>query len=335
MPAVSFTDVTNDSDDHRGARTADFVGVVGKVLITLGLLLLAFVVYQLWGTSFEESRAQSDLAKSFSSQVAATDTTLPDTTTDTTPNTNDSRPDTTASYPEQAIRGKAIGRITIPKIDVNKWIVAGVDWNSLKKGPGVYLDGPLPGQKGNSSIAGHRTTFGAPFERVDELKEGDVITIETRQGTFGYVVTWTKIVRPDDLSVLEPDPSVESSITLISCTPKFSSSKRIIIRANIAPDNPTPVKPATPLIDSVDPTDAESLTSQPLSAGWMHDTGGVVPALILGVLLLIIWRIPRLTRRRLSTFPARLGVVAVSILLFLPTLFFFFQNVSKLVPTNL
>lgn len=331
MPAVSFTVVTNDSDDRAGSRTADFIGFVGKVLITLGLLLLAFVAYQLWGTSFEESRAQSDLAKSFSSQVASSDTSLPSSTTDT----DNSDPSTTVTYPARAIRGKAIGRISIPKIDVSKWIVAGVDWESLKKGPGVYLDGPLPGQKGNSSIAGHRTTFGSPFERVDELKAGDVITVETREGTFGYVVSWTKVVKPNDFSVLEPDPSVESSITLISCTPKFSSSKRIIIRANIAPDNPTPVKPATPLINSVDSSQVEELSTQPLSAGWFHDTDGVIPASILGVMLLVIWRLPRITRRRWPTFTGRIGTVGVSALLFLPTLFFFFQNISKLVPTNL
>lgn len=332
MPAVSFTAVTNDSDDRGRDLVGDFTGFIGKVLIVVGLLLLSFVAYQLWGTSFEESRAQSQLAASFSSQVQGPTDTTPDSVT---PGTTTPGSPTTSTAPMKYTKlkkGSAIGRIKIPKIGVDKWIVAGIDFSSLKKGPGLYLDRPQPGQRGNAVIAGHRTTFGAPFERIDELKVGDVITVETRQGTFGYVVASTTVVRPTDLSALDPDPSIKSSITLVSCTPKYSASKRIIVRANIAPDNPTPIKPATPLIDSIGSVSGDA---NPLVAGWFHDTGGVLPASILAVALLLISRIPRLLRKRWNTFPARVGAYALTVVVFSPTLFFFFQNISRLVPTNL
>lgn len=301
--------VTHASENRKRNFLATGIGFLGKTLIVLGLLLLAFVGYQLWGTSLEESRAQSDLASSFSSEVQQTETSI--------------------AAPKPVIRGGAVGRIVIPKIGVDKWIVAGVDWKSLKKGPGLYPDGPLPGQRGNAAIAGHRTTFGAPFERIDELVPGDIITIETREGTFGYVVASSKVVRANDVSVLKADPSVESSITLISCWPKYTASRRIIIRANIAPDNTTPVKSATPLVESI------GVSNGPLVGGWFHDAGGILPASILGAALLAIALIPRIARRRWASIPARIATVLVTSAIFLPTLYYFFQNVSRLVPTNL
>lgn len=301
--------VTDASENRQRNLVATGIGLLGKTLIVLGLLLLAFVGYQLWGTSLEESRAQSNLASSFSSEAQQTETSI--------------------AKPKPVIRGGAVGRIVIPKIGVDKWIVAGVDWKSLKKGPGLYPDGPLPGQRGNAAIAGHRTTFGAPFERVDELVPGDIITIETREGTFGYIVASSKVVRANDLSVLKADPMVESSITLISCWPKYTASRRIIIRANIAPDNVTAVKPSTPLIDTIGASDS------PLVGGWFHDKGGIVPASILGIALLVISLVPRLVRRRWATIPARMATLVFTTAIFLPTLYYFFQNVSRLVPTNL
>ena len=84
----------------------------------------------------------------------------------------------------------------IPKIGVDKIVVEGVGRNDLRKGPGHYPDTPMPGQPGNAAIAGHRTTYGAPFNRIDELEPGDEILVTTLQGPFTYEVTGTEIVTP-------------------------------------------------------------------------------------------------------------------------------------------
>lgn len=87
----------------------------------------------------------------------------------------------------------------------------------LKKGPGHYPGTPLPGQPGNSGIAGHRTTYGAPFSELQRLEAGDDILVTTRQGQFRYEVDRTVVVRPDQVEVL--DPTEEARLTLTTCTP--------------------------------------------------------------------------------------------------------------------
>ena len=95
--------------------------------------------------------------------------------------------------------GDAIGLIRIPKIGLDRAIVQGVTVPDLRKGPGHYPDSPMPGQLGNAAIAGHRTTYGAPFNRLDELVAGDEITIVTLAGTFHYPVTEQLVVSPRDV----------------------------------------------------------------------------------------------------------------------------------------
>ena len=140
-------------------------------------------------------------------------------------------------YPEP---GEAIARIIIPSIDVDAIVVAGVDVEDLRKGPGHYSTTPLPGQPGNAAIAGHRTTYGAPFGRLAELNAGDAIIVETLQGRFRYRVLpgqagmaghalGFRIVAPTALEVL--DDMGDNRLTLTSCHPKYSSKKRIIVHA--------------------------------------------------------------------------------------------------------
>ena len=127
--------------------------------------------------------------------------------------------------------GRPAPRIEIPKIGVDKIVVAGVALSDLRKGPGHYPNTPLPGQLGNAAIAGHRTTYGAPFFRVDELAAGDEIIVTTVQGTFRYLVTEIKIVKPTDFSVLDPTP--DATLTLTSCNPRYSSRQRIVVKARL------------------------------------------------------------------------------------------------------
>ena len=123
-------------------------------------------------------------------------------------------------------------KITIPEIEV-EWIVnEGTDYITLREGPGHYIGSALPGEVGKCIIAGHRTTYGAPFNRVDVLEEGDEILIETLGNEdFTYIVTDNFDVIPTDMSVL--DTTDYPSLILSTCTPKYFATRRLIIFAEI------------------------------------------------------------------------------------------------------
>ena len=129
----------------------------------------------------------------------------------------------------QPLKGDAIARIEIPAIGVDEYVVEGTDLDSLRKGPGHYPETPLPGERGTSAIAGHRTTYGAPFRHIDELDPGDRIIIDMPDGRFVYRVEESKIVDDQDLSVLEPVGY--RRLMLSACHPLYSAAQRIIVYA--------------------------------------------------------------------------------------------------------
>ena len=133
--------------------------------------------------------------------------------------------------PPTAPEGEAVARIVIPRIDLDKTVVEGVTTSALKKGPGHYPGTPLPGQPGNAAIAGHRTTYGAPFGDLDKLEENDLIYVTTVQGSFAYRVTDTLIVSPRDVWVL--DPTDDNRLTLTTCHPKWTARQRMIVVAEL------------------------------------------------------------------------------------------------------
>jgi len=123
-------------------------------------------------------------------------------------------------------------KISIPAIDVEWLVKEGTDRATLKQGPGHYTGSALPGENGTCVIAGHRTTYGAPFNRLDELKKGDEIILETAGNEkFTYIVTGQEAVIPTDLSVLKNTDY--PSLVLSTCTPKFYSTRRLIIYARM------------------------------------------------------------------------------------------------------
>ena len=122
--------------------------------------------------------------------------------------------------------------IQIPKIGVNWAFVEGVQLSDLAMGPGHYPGTPLPGQIGNAAIAGHRTTHGAPFFRVNELAPGDKINIQTLAGKYTYVVYKQPFaVKPTAYYVVANTKSAQ--LTLTSCNPRYSAAERIIIKAKL------------------------------------------------------------------------------------------------------
>lgn len=218
---------------HPVRRTAN---ATGRVLVTVGTLLLLFVAYQLWGTGFYEAREQSKLKSEIHKEIAkarAASKAVAGTTTTTVP----------AVAPPT---GDGIGLIHIPKIGVDRAIVEGVGVPDLRKGPGHYPDSPMPGQIGNAAIAGHRTTYGAPFNRIDELAPGDDITIVTVAGTFHYSVTGQLIVTPKQTEVLDPTP--DATLTLTTCNPKYSARERLVVKARLdVAKSPKPAAPVVPV----------------------------------------------------------------------------------------
>jgi sortase A len=135
------------------------------------------------------------------------------------------------SYRLESKRGEAIGRIRVPRMDVNMILVNGTDHETLKKGPGRDLRTFMPGENRLVYIAGHRTTYLAPFSHIDRLKVGDRVTIEVPYATFIYSVTHHRIVAATDLSVLR-SPRHEL-LELQACHPRFFASHRYIAYARL------------------------------------------------------------------------------------------------------
>ena len=129
--------------------------------------------------------------------------------------------------------GDSLTRIKIPALGVDVVVVEGTSASALRAGAGHYPETPLPCDLGNVGIAGHRTTYGKPFNQIDRLKAGDSIILQTPLGTCTYQVAKNPfVVLPNDFSVVAPPPDPSARwLTLTSCHPKGSASHRIIVRA--------------------------------------------------------------------------------------------------------
>jgi len=126
----------------------------------------------------------------------------------------------------EPLEGDAIGKVTIPAIGVSEFVVEGTDTGNLRKGPGHYPSTPLPGERGTAAIAGHRTTYGAPFRRLDDLRPGQRIAVDLPYGRFVYRVERTRIVDDQDLSVLRRVGY--DRLVLTACHPLYSAAERIV-----------------------------------------------------------------------------------------------------------
>lgn len=135
-------------------------------------------------------------------------------------------------FSERLRDGQPIGRISIPAIDAEHVVIQGTDEADLKLGPGHYPESALPGQGRTVAIAGHRTTYGAPFNRIDDIDVGDPITMEMPYGRFSYEVTKTKIVDPTDTEIVEDRG--RDRLVLTSCHPLYSAAQRYAITADLS-----------------------------------------------------------------------------------------------------
>jgi sortase A len=322
-------------------RLARVLGAIGRTCITAGVLILLFVAYQLWGTGIREAQAQNALESEFEERIVDVE----DTTTTTVPDQPDAPAETPAATeplppPPPPADGDAVARLRIPDIDVDKIVVEGVQVSDLKRGPGHYPDSPLPGQPGNAAIAGHRTTYGAPFNRLDELEQGDEILVTTAQGAFRYEVQRQLIVNPDQVEVL--DEFGDDRLTLTACHPKYSARQRIVVVASLVGDaapGPTtgPSGDGNPGNDSGIGSDGDASDdgdgdggAQTIDAGLGGERATAWPAIMLGVACALIWIAAWLLGKLWRKWPAYL----VGLPVFLVVLFFFFENFSRLLPAN-
>jgi sortase A len=186
----------------------------GELCITAGLLLLLFVAYELWGTGRYTQDQQNRLGQELS---------------------QDWRNDRVTT--EHIKLGHGLALIRIPRLG-DKYhfvVIEGVSVADLRKGPGHYPGTALPGQIGNFVVSGHRTTYQAPFNRIDQLRDGDKILIDTRTKQYVYRVTGHKIVLPTEVDVTAPVPfhpkekPTQRLITLTTCHPKYSAARRLIV----------------------------------------------------------------------------------------------------------
>jgi sortase A len=121
--------------------------------------------------------------------------------------------------------------VRIERIGGDFVLVDGTADDDLRKGPGIYDDVPFPGAPGTTAIAGHRTTYGAPFRRIDKLERGDEVVVEMPYGRFTYQVEETRIVAPTEVSVVERVGF--DRLVLSACHPLYSAAKRIVVFARL------------------------------------------------------------------------------------------------------
>ena len=306
-------------------RVARVVGGIGRTLIGVGLLLLLFVAYQLWGTSIQEARAQDRLGNEFEAALS---------TTTTTTTVGSGRPSssttTVVEAPPPPIEGDPVAQIRIPKIGVTRYVVEGVGVADLKKAPGHYPMTPMPGQVGNAAIAGHRTTYGQPFYRLNELEPGDEIEVQTLQGTFTYVVDGKTVVQPSQIEVLEQ--TEEARLTLTTCEPRYSASRRLIITA-LLQEEPLPASRPVSTSGPTTDDDGEEPTGQAVleGAGLSGDPTARWPTIWWGLATALAGLVTYLAVRRWR----RKLLYLLGAPVFFLLLFIFFENVSRLLPANI
>ncbi len=131
-----------------------------------------------------------------------------------------------------AADGSAVGRIAIPRIGASFVVVKGTSTEDLKSGPGIYSETPFPGVDGTTAIAGHRTTYLAPFRHIDALVPGSRIMLNMPYAHFLYTVVGHRVVSPSDVQAAEAEVGY-SRLVLSACTPLFSAAKRLLVFARL------------------------------------------------------------------------------------------------------
>ena len=226
-----------------GGRRSHRLRLAGDLLLIVGGLLLA---YPFWSAAYAQVQ-QSRLDSTYREQSAAFVETIT-ATVDTRPRglSDEQLLRRLAARFERSLKpGEPIGRLRIPRIGVNRLVQQGVggrlamdpdgDRSLLHSGPVHYAVTPLPGAGEPFAVSGHRTTYGAPFYKLDKLRKGDPIFVETPYGKFRYAVAKTTTVSPSDVGVLRDRGY---GLVLTTCTPPYSAKQRLIVWATLEKARP-------------------------------------------------------------------------------------------------
>ncbi len=330
-------------------RWAHVVGRAGAAFCVLGLLLVAFVAYQLWGTAFYESAAQARLRRELSHELGRRPRrSVP---VGTAHRREGAAPRTTPSPSVRALRppgpapapapdepdppiGSPVGVLTIPAIGLDDVIVEGVGAAQLEQGPGHYPGTPLPGERGNAGIAGHRTTYAHPFYDLNLLHRGNAVDVRTSQGLFRYTVVGSEVVPPTDVGVLAPHGG-DATLTLTTCNPRYSAATRLVVTAVFTPgpgrSGGTPVGTAPPPGANHTPAPAPASHGVPLD-----DTAGgesAWPAVLWALATLAAALTTRVVWRRAPRW-LRWAAVAVGVPLVAAGLLLCFEHLSLALPPS-
>ncbi|MBE3073594.1 MAG: class E sortase [Actinobacteria bacterium] len=207
------------------------VRTLGEVFITLGLLVLLFVAWQLWWTDVTANREQAVTINALERGFGPAG--LPE-------RGNAGGTDPLATLTKIPF-GEAFAIMRIPRFgaDYARPVLQGTDHDTLTKGLGHYPGTAFPGLVGNFAMAGHRTTYGRPFANIDLLQKGDVIVVETKASYIVYAVDRHVIVTPNQIEVIAPVPQRpgvqprQAWMTLTTCHPKFSARYRYVVFAKL------------------------------------------------------------------------------------------------------
>ncbi len=198
-----------------------------KLLIALGCTIIIAAVAIKFGTQYEQNKLVDDYREYISEMQSLDKFFNEESQKQSDDNTELQKPfakSGTLKQPENLI-----GILSIPKIDLTVGIGEGVDNTTLKYSVGHFAETAKPGQKGNLCLIGHRSyAYGQFFNRLDELEKNDEIIIESKGNIYKYKVTETKVVKPEEVSVL--DQTKDSQITLITCTPIRVGSHRLVVK---------------------------------------------------------------------------------------------------------
>jgi sortase A len=219
--------------------------ILGTLLIVAGLgaLAWALTVWQ-WQDPFTavlNKLEQRELEQDFDRHVEEGRAILVDTSA---AQLRESLPRAAAAWRMSSKRGDAVARLRIPALGVGEIVVNGTDHGSLKRGPGRYLGSAMPGEGKLVYIAGHRTTYGAPFSRIDRLHKGDRVSLELPYATIEYAITGSRIVPASQTSVLKSKGYEQ--LVLQACHPRFFASHRYLAYAKPIRVTPRGSDHATP-----------------------------------------------------------------------------------------
>lgn len=222
------------------ARLRSALRGLSTVLIVSGALLLVdavlTIVWQEPVSAFMAGREQGRLADDLEELESAAPTDLEQQALATLATDRQRVAFLARAQRRRVEEGQAIGRIRIPAIDLDKVVVHGTEPDDLEKGPGLYPETSFPGLPGTTAIAGHRTTYGAPFRDIDDLERGDEVVVDMPYARITYEVERQEIVDPSATEVIRRVD--HDRLVLTACHPLYSAAQRIVVYARLSEVEP-------------------------------------------------------------------------------------------------